>query len=618
MDAPRAAGAADPPPVAASSLPLGARLAGGWRRLNNPRLLPYFLLVGGLLLTFAIFHYERHKTRLEGQVMVVQNAALASAELRLALERVLQQLRAMQAFHMASRQFSDVAWQNFSHRLQLAHPASGVIAYGYVRQSGDTLQIVRSTPLRVGLPAFSSDAAAALRKAVDFARDRDAPALSGALALSALLNPTPFGAAANGLLLVLPVYEREPLAAASECAGFAAGKECVQPQLYWRRQALAGAVFALLDVGEFLEALHSVRTGALGLRVFDDESFNSADDSARQQLLYASAGGGRVVEQREFEFAGRSWQLQFIDGGQRDASRDNLSFLVAGFAISLLLALLAYAELARRERAERRTVDSERAREQAERDSEAKSQALVNMSHELRTPLHSVLSFADLGKVRAAAGDSGRLAHYFERIEQSGKRLLALVNDLLDLAKFEAGNLPVTLKVDDVLPVISETLAEFELLARARQIGFYIERATATTHAAIDAVRFAQVIRNLLSNALKFSPHGARIGIVLSDARLARGRRASDVGEIAALAIEIRDGGPGIPDGELESIFQKFVQSSRTASGAGGTGLGLAICREIMRQHRGSIGARNDPAGGAIFRLLLPRRLNPTSGENHT
>lgn len=254
-----------------------------------------------------------------------------------------------------------------------------------------------------------------------------------------------------------------------------------------------------------------------------------------------------------------------------------------------------------------RTADLMSAKDAAERASEAKSEFLANMSHELRTPMHSVLSFASLGEARAQAEAQQKLAHFFSRIHQSGTRLLGLLNNLLDLSKLEAGMMSLQLQDQDVLPVIEEAVQEIESWAATRHIQLAIESGATTTIAPVDAVRIGQVMRNLLSNAIKFSPDGSTVKILLVDIRLARGRRASDPGDIPALQIEVRDEGTGIPESELESIFNKFVQSSKTKTGAGGTGLGLAICREIIHAHRGSIRACNNPAGGTSLILSLPQ-----------
>jgi signal transduction histidine kinase len=112
---------------------------------------------------------------------------------------------------------------------------------------------------------------------------------------------------------------------------------------------------------------------------------------------------------------------------------------------------------------------------------------------------------------------------------------------------------------------------------------------------------------NLISNAIKFSPHGKHIIIAIDDEKIARGHRQTDIKFIDAIHLTVRDQGPGIPDGELEAIFDKFIQSQHCSSDAG-TGLGLAICKEIVENHFGTIIAENAPDGGAIFSIVLPKK----------
>jgi signal transduction histidine kinase len=115
-------------------------------------------------------------------------------------------------------------------------------------------------------------------------------------------------------------------------------------------------------------------------------------------------------------------------------------------------------------------------------------------------------------------------------------------------------------------------------------------------------------VQNLVGNAIRFSPKGSAVTISLTEADLAAGRRRGDKARVPGLALMVADNGPGIPESELETIFEKFVQSSKTKTGAGGTGLGLAIAREIVYLHQGDISARNRAEGGAEFTFLLPRQ----------
>ena len=261
------------------------------------------------------------------------------------------------------------------------------------------------------------------------------------------------------------------------------------------------------------------------------------------------------------------------------------------------------------------TADLRLAKEEAERSNLAKSEFLTNMSHELRTPLHAILSFAALGEEKAEKNLPERLPHYFSRIRDSGHRLLLLVDDLLDLAKLEAGKTHVEPRPLDVLTFVREVAAELEPLLANRGLQLTIQPAPCATEAMCDPVRFAQVMRNLLGNAIKFSPAHGRISLSFGQGSVPAGRRTNDI-TVPALSITLSDEGMGIPEDELETIFDKFIQSSKTRTGAGGTGLGLSICREIIRAHHGNIVACNNSGPGASFTLYLP--IAPRSPMNFT
>lgn len=254
--------------------------------------------------------------------------------------------------------------------------------------------------------------------------------------------------------------------------------------------------------------------------------------------------------------------------------------------------ILRHSEILEQTVAER-TAELAAAKDKAEASNRAKSIFLTNMSHELRTPLHGILSFADFGIRDMYVSNPSEIHGYFKMIRKSGRTLLVLLNDLLDLAKLESDSMVFEFINTNLDGLIQSVTKEFSTLSAERKLSIHYDNPDFDTIADLDPTKMKQIVRNLLSNAVKFSPIGGEIHVNMQK-------------ENGAFIVSVRDQGPGIPEDELESIFDKFVQSSKTKTGAGGTGLGLAICRQLITAHGGHIWAVNNTDAGSTLLFNVP------------
>jgi len=245
------------------------------------------------------------------------------------------------------------------------------------------------------------------------------------------------------------------------------------------------------------------------------------------------------------------------------------------------------------------------AKEQAESANVMKSEFVANISHELRTPMHAILSFSRFGIKKIKTAPLEKIEEYFVKIEQSGIRLLALVNDLLDLSKLEAGKFELNISDENLVSIAKHVLSESELILREKNIQLELDVRVENTDLQCDSAKIEQVIRNLLSNAVKFTPADKQIRIAIDELN----------NNHDFLEFKVEDEGVGVPDEELASVFDKFIQSSKTKNGAGGTGLGLPISKKIIELHSGKIRVGHAPKGGAIFWFEIPRKYNAAIGE---
>ncbi len=240
-----------------------------------------------------------------------------------------------------------------------------------------------------------------------------------------------------------------------------------------------------------------------------------------------------------------------------------------------------------------RTEDLQKAKLEAERANREKSEFLANISHELRTPMHAILGFTRLSIDRFESLSSEKHFEFLNKVLNSGQGLLRLLNDLLDLAKLEEKKVEYILTNVSLSYLVKLVISDFEALFKAKSIKIDFQPPELEDVVNIDQEKIMQVFRNLLSNALKFSKADSLIELSVS--------KPQD-----KIQFSIKDQGIGIPEDELNDVFNKYTQSSKSRTNDSGTGLGLAICEEIITDHKGGIWAESNPAGGAIFRFTLP------------
>ena len=269
------------------------------------------------------------------------------------------------------------------------------------------------------------------------------------------------------------------------------------------------------------------------------------------------------------------------------------------------------------------------------------------IAHELRTPINGVVGFADLGlnlmanqaiedesKARAdqnnpqssalgrnATVSSGsenparkslnhrlkKTTDFFNTIKYSGKRLTKLVDDLLDLSKLQANRMEFMIQPVSMVSLVQEARMEMDPLLLEKELQLNINHEEMSHRIECDGFRIGQVVRNLLANAVKFSPQGKKISVFIVDAPSSgEGNSVNrSLNNRSGLKISIIDEGPGIPVDEITSVFEKFRQSRFSRIGEG-TGLGLPICKEIVEAHGGTIWAESKEGQGARMHFILP------------
>jgi signal transduction histidine kinase/CheY-like chemotaxis protein len=292
-----------------------------------------------------------------------------------------------------------------------------------------------------------------------------------------------------------------------------------------------------------------------------------------------------------------------LSGEIREQAASSQAVILKLFGAIILAVLVAGAAgliyFAHRRRTEQDLRDAwqtaEAAQQEAEAASRAKSEFLTTMSHEIRTPLHAVIGSAEI----LLENNELKLEQqeYVERIQVSGTALLNLVNDVLDLAKIEAGEVEISPEPFSLETLIdnSVSIVRTPALKKGLKLMVQLDHGLPLTLLG-DEARLPQVLLNLLGNAVKFTPHG-QVTLQVED------RGCTEAGEM--LRFSVTDTGPGIPTSKHERLFRRFSQISQAAARSGGTGLGLAISKQLVELMGGEMGFESEEGRGSTFWFLV-------------
>ena len=554
--------------------------------------MPWAILVLGLLITWQAWlgqsRYNEVELHAEFEARVVDGAN----RVQLRMDSYQQVLRGVAGLLSAGAEVDRQQFRAYVQALGLAERFPGIQGVGFnmlvpaqareahvlaVRRSGMPEYDIRPPGARDPYTAivfiepfagrnlralgFDTYAEPIRRAAMDRAWETGQGALTGRLTL---VQETTQDVQA-GVLMFLPLYYHAATAGNAD----------------ERRASLRGWISGVFRMNDLMAGILGARRDDVAIRIYDGKALQP------EQLLYDSdpsgtqaAARGRFSAQSVIEVAGRQWTMAFQSTPAfEERLQDGSARLVAGAGLggSVLLAMLMHL-LAR-------------GRERAEAASRIKSEFLANMSHEIRTPMNAIIGFSGLALKTEL---SQRQRDYMAKIQASSRHLLALINDILDLSKIEAGKVTIEAAPFDLLDVIDNVASLVSQKCAEKGLELIVDVEPQVPQALVgDSLRLGQVLINYANNAVKFTEQG-EITLRVRCLRSQAGR--------ALLHFSVSDTGIGLTTEQQSRLFQSFQQADGSTSRKyGGTGLGLAISRQLAALMGGEVGVQSQPGQGSTF-----------------
>jgi len=410
------------------------------------------------------------------------------------------------------------------------------------------------------------------------------------------LYPATDDSAQMGLIMYFPVYRTGRVPDTSK----ARQDDLIgMTNAVFRGQELVDSIFGPL--------LHSFRIQARDTYtdqlLFDSQYVNKLEMPSNWQPYFKTS--------LELPLYGRTWHLDIASNPDYERallSRSQDLILIMGLSTSVLVALLGGAFVYQRDRQmhgrEKAALKLRNQAQQLMLANRYKTEFLANMSHELRTPLNSILILSDQLRQNTAGNLNEKQTKHADIIYRAGNDLLQLINDVLDLAKIEAGRIQINLETLNLQDILVDLDAAMRPLAESKKLHLYIPVISAESGVPLrvhaDRGRLHQILRNLLSNAIKFTDEGqVSLSVGTADKPHVDGR--------IIISFAVRDTGIGIDPSQHEQVFAAFAQlDGSTRRRFGGTGLGLPITRQLVKALDGDIQLHSTPGQGSTFTVYLP------------